>query len=312
MAAQNGIIKRGNAYFADPTSIGRRAGFNPRIDFGEVAELAKSIQANGLLQPLRVRGVLPTDEQPEGKFYVLVDGDRRLTAVELLMEQGEQFADGVPVIIVPKTQDDVTALVQMFEANTGKPFTPVEEATAFQRMRDAGMSVKDIAARCGRSECHISDTLSLINATDELKSSIQKIGSVKAKAIAVAAGGDAETEKQLTLQAIEAVTASKAGDKTAQPKLKKALQAARQQRNEKKGWKGKAQKATALTKAELDKLAKSIAEAVTRNLAAANTNTAAEFLEAIKTDDKLALAYMIGVQAGLDNARGEQSFPLEV
>ena len=84
-----GIIKRTNAYFADPKTIARVDGWNNRFDFGEIEELAKSIKINGLLQPLRIKRV-PAHVKDDGKgaagaqvfAFELIDGDRRLTAIE--------------------------------------------------------------------------------------------------------------------------------------------------------------------------------------------------------------------------------------
>lgn len=191
MAEAKGIIKRTNAYFIDPTMVKRKEGFNPRFDFGEIESLAQSIEANGILMPIRVKRA--------GEGFELIDGDRRLTAVELLLKKGKSFDEGIPAIIVDKAMDDVTALIQMFEANTGKPFLPLEEAEAYRRMREAKMTIKQICAAVGRAHTHVYSTLALLDADESVQEAV-KSGAVNgslAKKIAVKAAGDKKAQKEL-------------------------------------------------------------------------------------------------------------------
>ena len=46
-ALPSGILKLGKSYQADPREIKRREGWNPRFDFGDLADLAKRMRANG-------------------------------------------------------------------------------------------------------------------------------------------------------------------------------------------------------------------------------------------------------------------------
>lgn len=206
----SGILKLGKSYQADPRDIKRRDGWNPRFDFGDLAELSKSIKVqreltggSGLLMPLRVKRL---DPPARGAVFELVDGDRRLSAIELLMEEGFEFPEGVPINLVPKDQDDTTSLLQMYETNTGKPFLPLEEAAAFKRLRDAGLTIKDICAKVGRSDIHVMGSLALLEAAPELQAAVKsgEVGITVAKEIAVVAKGDAALQKDLTAQAAAA------------------------------------------------------------------------------------------------------------
>jgi len=176
----NAIIQSRPSNFAyiNPTAVSRRAGWNPRFDFGEIEELAKSIQANGMLIPIRVKKV--------GEGFELIDGDRRLTAVEHLIAKGEVFAKGIPALLEDKNSDDLGNLIKMFESNSGKAFLPLEEAAAYKRMRDAGMTLKQIGDKVGRKHVHIVDTLRLLEADDSVKDALKnkKINATTAKAIA--------------------------------------------------------------------------------------------------------------------------------
>jgi len=191
----SGIVKRTNAYFIDPTMIVRREGWNPRFDFGDIKELAQSIRSNGVLNPIRVKRV--------GDKFELIDGDRRFTAIELLLKEGHAFEGGVSAIILDKAIADVDALIQMFEANTGKPFLPLEEAAAYQRMRDAGMTLKQICEKVGRAQVHVTKTLALLQADQSVKDAVAdgSINSTLAKQIAVKAKGNKGKQKEMVEKA---------------------------------------------------------------------------------------------------------------
>lgn len=228
----SGIAKKIQSYNADPRAIARREGWNPRFDFGEIADLAKSIQANGVLNALRVKR--PMEPRADGKAFELIDGDRRLTAIELILETDPNaFPDGVPVHMVEKSQDDLTSLIQMFEANTGKPFLPVEEAEAFKRMRDAGLTLKDIATRIGRSEAHITDTLNLLIAAPAVKKAAQagEVTASDAKEIARVAKGDHAAQEEL----LDKAKAAKSGDKGAKQELRVKINKKLDEKAQKKG-----------------------------------------------------------------------------
>lgn len=190
----SGIVKKTTSYNADPKSIKRRAGWNPRFDFGEIEELKESIKQNGFYKhkPLVVRRI-------EDGSLELIDGDRRFTAVEQLLDEGHKFEDGIPIVLEDKNITEVDGLVLMFTANTGKPFLPLEEAAAYKRMVDAGMKLVDIAKRIGKSEGHVKDRISLLSAAPEVKEALAQgeVGSTLAENIVNHAKGDHEKQKEL-------------------------------------------------------------------------------------------------------------------
>jgi ParB/RepB/Spo0J family partition protein len=297
-----GIVKRSSAYYADPATIGRREDWNPRFDFGEMEELAQSIRENGLLNPLRVKRITPAN----GKVFELIDGDRRLTAIEeFLLKGGKAFTDipsiaeGIPVVIVDKAQDDVTSLIQMFVANTGKNFLPMEEAVAYQKMRDAGMTVKAICKAVGRKEMHVSEIMALLEADDEVKEAATsgEIGKTQAKQIAKHAKGDKEAQKTLTA----AAKAANKGDKEAKKTLDKGLDAARRAKAAKKG---KALKIRALDDSELSKIGALLASTMADRMKEAGKPLDFDLQTWVTQDDKLALAATYGALQALKAAAG--------
>jgi ParB family chromosome partitioning protein len=294
MAEPKGITKRSNAFFVDPKAIERREGWNPRFDFGDIHELKKSIKANGVLVPLRLK------RAGEGRF-ILVDGDRRFTAIQELMKEKHQFKDGVPAILLPQDSTDVENLIQMFEANTGKPFLPLEEAAAFQKLRDAGLTVKQISDRVGRSHVHIEQGLSLLHADDSVKEAVKtgKVSATLGKKIATKVKGNAAAQKA----AVAKATSGKAGKEEVTREMEKI------RRRKPSAKEAASPKLVPPTKATLDTLETKLMAQITPLLKSNHlqNTSAAERVEAIKSDiDKVdqELAYLQGVLLGIQFARG--------
>lgn len=199
-----GVLKRTNQFFIDPRNIDRRQDWNPRFDFGEIDELAASIKSlkerdpstGGLINDIRVK------RQPNGRFE-LVDGDRRLTAIERLIKAGVEFEIGIPAKLEAKDAEDLELLVRMFTANDGKRFLPLEEAAAYQRMREAGLTIAAICEQVGRKQVHVVATLALLDAAPELQEAVKngEVNSTLAKKIAVSARGDKVKQKELVADA---------------------------------------------------------------------------------------------------------------
>ena len=120
-----------------------------RFDDAGLHDLAASIKASGLLQPITVR---PDDA---GRFMI-VAGERRWRAHQLA---------GLPTIEanLVAVSDDELAIAAIVENLQRQDITPLEEAFAFQRMIDQGYSVEALALRLGLKQPHrISDRLQLL------------------------------------------------------------------------------------------------------------------------------------------------------
>jgi len=263
-APTNGVLNSKRvAHFIDARAIMRRPGWNPRFDFGEIDGLATSLAANGMLNPIRVKRIEPTVlDDGKGKtgtqvfLFELIDGDRRLSALEHLMSKGKfdaAFPEGIPAVIVDRAQKDLTSLVQMFEANSGKNFLPLEEAAAYQRMKDAGMTLKAICAAVGRAQVHVSGMLDLMKAGDDLKGAVAdgSVSKTTAKDIAKVAKGDKTKQAELVAQA-KAV----GKDKTKRSSLRRSLDNTKVAKAKSKG---KVVKIRALDNNELSAIGSSMA-----------------------------------------------------
>ena len=131
----------------------------PRQVFDEdaLAELAASIEAVGLLQPVVVRRTV-------GGQYELIMGERRWRACQLA---------GIEIIpaIVRDTSDDDLLRDALIENLHREQLNPLEEAAAYQQLLDDFSATHDeLARRVGRSRPHISNTIRLLN----LPAAVQK------------------------------------------------------------------------------------------------------------------------------------------
>ncbi len=307
-----GIIKRSSAYTADPRTIARKPGFNARYDMGEIEELAASIKANGLLLPLRIMrldkpsilvvgedGVYALQSDPKGQYlFVLIDGDRRLMAIELLLKKGHEFPEGIPVILADKGQSELTSLIQMFVTNTGKPFLPLEEASAYKRMQDGGMTVKQICEAVGRKQVHVTEILALVQADESVKEAVKSgaIGKTMAKQIATHAKGDKAKQAEL----VEAAKAA-GQDKGKKNAVRVAIDDSRRAKAAKKG---KILKMRALSDAELSIIGSKLAESMADRMREAGKPLDFDLTSWVKSDDNLALAATFGALQALKAAAG--------
>ncbi len=115
-----------------------RDGFNPRAHFDAsgLSRMAATMRRRGVLQPLLVKPA-----ETDGKFELL-DGERRYRAAR------EAGLVEVPVLVTAHAADeeDGAGLVDALTANFHRaPHTPVEEAKAFARLLQAGLTRKGIA-----------------------------------------------------------------------------------------------------------------------------------------------------------------------
>lgn len=122
----------------------QRAGGNLRADYGDIDELAASIEANGVRVPLQ--GYRVSDDS--GFEWEVIDGHRRLAACQKLVAKGLTIRAKIIVVDSRKVSDE-QLIVDMITTNAGKPLNPVEIAEAVRRLQAFGWKNKDIATRFG-------------------------------------------------------------------------------------------------------------------------------------------------------------------
>lgn len=126
-----------------------------RFDAEGVAELAESVRAQGVVQPVIVR--------PDGEGgYELVAGERRWRAAR---------SAGLATIpaIVRDVEDRESLLLALVENVAREDLSPVEEARAYAVLIDEfGLSLAELAERVGRSKPAVSNRLRLLELPDEV------------------------------------------------------------------------------------------------------------------------------------------------
>lgn len=304
-----GTVARTSGYNVDPARVVKRDGWNTRFDLGDIESLASSIQTElardpadgGLLNPVRVKRITGN---PTADFEI-VDGERRMTAIWMLLEKGFIFPQGIAATMVDRKQDDVTSLIQMYTANTGKPFLPLEEAAAFKRMRDAGMTIAAICKAVGRADVHVIDTLALLEADEDLQAAVAsgQVGGTIAKVIATTARGDKALQKELTQDAKDA-RGKGAEAKAAKARMLKKIQ---DKKEAKAKAKGKQLKMRALTDDQLTELGAKQAKLLEVKVKEAGWKafgTLEDMTAEMAKDEKLAAAFTLGTLLALRAAAG--------
>lgn len=140
---------------------------NPRQRFDEqrLEELAASIRAQGLVQPLVVRMRTPEDKLGEGSF-VLIAGERRWRA-----SQKAGLKD-VPVVVkdVSAAQAFELALVENLQR---EDLNPIEEAEAYRRLSDEfGYTQEELSRRVGRERATVANSLRLLKLPGKVRDQV--------------------------------------------------------------------------------------------------------------------------------------------
>ncbi len=138
--------------------------YQPRAEFDpeELAELAASIRAQGLIQP-----ILVTPRAKGG--YSIVAGERRWRAAR---EAGLSRVAVVVRDMASKREFLEAALVENLQRSD---LNGIEEAEAFNRLRrEFGLSHEEIAERVGKSRSAVSNRLRLLGLPDEVQRMLRR------------------------------------------------------------------------------------------------------------------------------------------
>ena len=183
--------RSGEVAMIEPEVIQVEPGWNDRADFSGHEEMVESIRSLGVLEPLKVKKL------SDGSI-VLRKGERRLRAVMQLRDEGVDIR--VPVVVVNSRASDLDLLLEDYISNnTGKPFTPSEEANRIKRLAAYGLTVQEISAKTGKSIGHVRNRLELASASPEVKAAADAGEISISKAQEIARQSDGSPDKQATL-----------------------------------------------------------------------------------------------------------------
>jgi ParB family chromosome partitioning protein len=131
-----------------------------RIDSEELSELADSIKAHGVIQPLIVTPA--PDSTDAAPHYQLIAGERRWAAAKLA------GLERVPVIVRGATPQDMLELA-LVENIQRSDLNVLEEASAYRAlMEEFGLTQEQVAARVGRDRATVANTLRLLKLPQDI------------------------------------------------------------------------------------------------------------------------------------------------
>jgi ParB family transcriptional regulator, chromosome partitioning protein len=141
-----------------PLDLIQRGKYQPRRDIQPEAleELAESIKAQGVMQPIVLR---PVDD---GR-YEIIAGERRWRAAQLA------GLDRIPALI-KDVPDEAAIAMALIENIQREDLNPIEEAFALKRLQDEfELTHQEVAAAVGKSRTTVTNLLRLISLSDEVK-----------------------------------------------------------------------------------------------------------------------------------------------
>ena len=141
-----------------------------RMDEGALYELAESIKAQGIMQPILVRRLVKDGAQEgvpggaqERQQYEIIAGERRFRAAKLA------GLDSVPVL-VRDVPDEAAAAMSLIENIQREDLNPLEEAQGLQRLvKEFGLTHELAAQAVGRSRSAASNLLRLLHLAEPVQ-----------------------------------------------------------------------------------------------------------------------------------------------
>lgn len=131
-----------------------------RMDEGALYELAESIRAQGIMQPILVRKL---GTGPQAGQYEIIAGERRFRAATLA------GLTDVPVL-VRDVPDEAAAAMALIENIQREDLNPLEEAQGLQRLvHEFGHTHEQAAAAVGRSRSAASNLLRLLHLAEPVQ-----------------------------------------------------------------------------------------------------------------------------------------------
>ena len=131
-----------------------------RMDEGALYELAESIKAQGIMQPILVRQL---KDGPSQGLYEIIAGERRFRAA------GLAGLDSIPVL-VRDVPNEAAAAMALIENIQREDLNPLEEAQGLQRLvKEFGLTHERAAQAVGRSRSAASNLLRLLNLAEPVQ-----------------------------------------------------------------------------------------------------------------------------------------------
>jgi len=168
-AAADPAAAPGDRLASLPLDLLQRGKYQPRVDMRaeSLDDLAASIKAQGIVQPILVRPV-GARTSGESQRYEIIAGERRWRAAQLA-----GLAE-IPAVI-REVPDEAAVAMALIENIQREDLNPLEEARALSRLIDEfGLTHQAAAEAVGRSRAAVSNLLRLMDLADEVKTLLER------------------------------------------------------------------------------------------------------------------------------------------
>ena len=145
-----------------PIELLQRGQYQPRVDMRQdsLQELADSIQAQGVVQPIVAR---PIGKKGDSQRYEIIAGERRWRAAQMA-----GLAE-IPAVVRDVPDDDAIAMA-LIENIQREDLNPLEESRALDRLiREFDLTHAEAAKAVGRSRAAVSNLLRLQDLAEKVK-----------------------------------------------------------------------------------------------------------------------------------------------
>jgi len=151
-----------------PLDLLQRGKYQPRVDMRQesLQELADSIKAQGIVQPIVVRPVDGADAAGSQR-YEIIAGERRWRAAQIA---------GLATIpaVIRRVPDEAAIAMALIENIQRENLNPLEEARALERLiSEFGITHQQAADAVGRSRAAVSNLLRLLELPDEISAFLE-------------------------------------------------------------------------------------------------------------------------------------------
>ena len=169
----------------DPSALQPRSVF----DESKLDELAKSISANGVVQPVLLRR--------RGDRFELIAGERRWRAAE------RAGLTKIPAV-VREVSDDKVLEIALIENIQREDLNPIEEARAYKKLIETlGLTQETVAVRVGRDRSYVTNYLRLLRLPEDIQDLLQRGRISTGHARTLLGANHADSQRRIARKIIE-------------------------------------------------------------------------------------------------------------
>ena len=162
VSAENAIANDREELKHIPVDLIQRGKYQPRVEMDEVAleELALSIKAQGVMQPIVIRSIAP-------QKYEIIAGERRWRAAQMA------GLDSIPAVI-KSVSDEAAIAMSLIENIQRENLNPIEEALALRRLQDEfQLTQQEVANAVGSSRTTVTNLIRLVGLHIDVQKMLQ-------------------------------------------------------------------------------------------------------------------------------------------